>query len=78
MLSVKAVEDNKFNVTKRSPQIQKSSKCGSIDEPRSGLESLFSDKMFLNIINLTSIQDDKLPQFQNYLINSYNKNFHQN
>lgn len=36
-VNVMTVFDARFNVTKRSPQIQLSSKCGSIDDPRSGL-----------------------------------------
>lgn len=39
-VKVSTVVDSRFNVTKRSPQIQKSSKCGSIEEPRSGLKKL--------------------------------------
>ncbi|KAH9419237.1 hypothetical protein DERP_005743 [Dermatophagoides pteronyssinus] len=36
-VNVMTAVEARFNVTKRSPQIQLSSKCGSIDDPRSGL-----------------------------------------
>ena len=39
MVIVCTVDDRRFSVTSRSPHIQKSSKCGSIDEPLSGVYS---------------------------------------